>query len=69
MPSLKKEKLNEKDINNRFFESLHRLGQESIYCYMIHDFSAIENNCDEIEKVFLNLKENGYIKKIWVPQR
>ncbi len=48
MPSLKKEKLNEKDINNRFFESLHRLGQESIYCYMIHDFSAIENNCDEI---------------------
>lgn len=66
MPSLKKEKLNEKNINNRFFESLHRLGQESIYCYMIHDFSDIENNCDEIGNIFLKLKENGYIKKIGV---
>jgi len=63
MPSLKKEKLSEKNINNRFFESLHRLGQESIYCYMIHDFSDIENNCDEIGNIFLKLKENGYIKK------
>jgi len=66
MPSLKKEKLNEKDVNNRFFESLHRLRQESIYCYMIHDFRDIENNCDEIGKVFLKLKENNYIKKIVV---
>ena len=66
MPSLKKEKLNEKNINNCFFESLHRLGQDSIYCYMIHDFSDIATNCDEIEKNFLKLKENGYIKKIGV---
>ncbi len=66
MASLNKEKLGEKDINNRFFKSLHRLGQESIYCYMIHDFSDIENNCDEIGKVFLKLKENNYIKKIGV---
>ncbi len=66
MASLKEEKLDEKNINNRFFKSLHRLGQESIYCYMIHDFSDIENNCDEIGKVFLKLKENNYIKKIGV---
>ena len=66
MAPLKKKKLDEKDINNRFFESLNRLGQESIYCYMIHNFSDIENNCDEIGKVFLKLKENGYIKKIGV---
>ncbi len=66
MPSLKNKKLDEKNINNRFFESLHRLGQESIYCYMIHDFSDVENNCDEIGKVFLKLKENNYIKKIGV---
>ena len=66
MPSLKKEKLDEKNINNRFFESLRRLEQESLYCYMIHDFKDIENNCDEIGKVFLKLKENNYIKKIGV---
>jgi len=66
IPSLKEEKLNEKNINNRFFESLHRLEQKSLYCYMIHDFSDIANNCDEIEKIFLKLKENGYIKKIGV---
>lgn len=66
MPSLKKEKLNEKNINNRFFESLNRLGQKSIYCYMVHDFNDIRNNCDEIGKVFLKLKENNYIKKIGV---
>ena len=66
MPSLKKEKIDEKNINNYFFESLHRLEQKSLYCYMIHDFKDIENNCDEIEKVFLKLKENGYIKKIGV---
>lgn len=66
MPSLKKEKLDEKNINNRFFESLHRLEQDSLYCYMIHDFKDIENNCDEIREVFLNLKKNGYIKKIGV---
>jgi len=28
MPSLKEEKLDEKNINNRFFESLHRLEQK-----------------------------------------
>lgn len=66
MPSLKKEKLNEKNINNRFFESLNRLGQKSIYCYMVHDFNDIRNNCDEIGKVFLKFKENNYIKKIGV---
>lgn len=66
MASLNKEKLGEKDINNCFFKSLHRLEEESIYCYMIHDFSDIENNCDEIGKVFLKLKENNYIKKIGV---
>lgn len=66
MAPLNKEKLDEKDINNRFFKSLHRLGQKLIYCYMIHDFRDIENNCNEIEKNFLKLKENGYIKKIGV---
>jgi len=66
MASLKKEKLNEKNINNRFFESLNRVGQKSIYCYMVHDFNDIRNNCDEIGKVFLKLKENNYIKKIGV---
>jgi aryl-alcohol dehydrogenase-like predicted oxidoreductase len=66
MAPLKKKKLNEKNVNNRFFKSLHRLGQESIYCYMIHDFKDIENNCDEIGKIFLKLKENGYIKKVGV---
>jgi len=66
MPSLKEEKFDEKNINNRFFESLHRLEQKSLYCYMIHDFKDIENNCDEIGNIFLKLKENGYIKKIGV---
>ena len=66
MPSLKNEKTSEKTIFNYFLESISRLKQESIYCYMIHDFSDIENNCDEIEKNFLKLKENGYIKKIGV---
>ena len=66
MVSLKEEKLDEKNINNLFFESLHRLGQDSIYCYMIHNFNDMENNCDEVGKFFLKLKENGYIKKIGV---
>jgi len=66
MAPLNKEKLNEKDINNRFFKSLHRLGQKSIYCYMIHDFKDIENNCDEVGKAFLKFKDNNYIKKIGV---
>ncbi len=66
MASLNKEKPDENEINNRFFESLNRLGQKSIYCYMIHDFNDIRNNCDEIGKVFLKLKENNYIKKIGV---
>lgn len=66
MAPQKKEKLNEKNINNAFFESLHRLWQESIYCYMIHDFNDIKNNCDLINKSFLKLKIDGYIKKIGV---
>jgi len=66
MAPLNKEKLNEKDINNCFFKSLHRLGQKSIYCYMIHDFKDIENNCDKVGKAFLKLKDNNYIKKIGV---
>lgn len=66
MAPLNKEKSDKNEIDNCFFESLNRLGQKSIYCYMIHDFSDIENNCDEIGKVFLKLKENNYIKKIGV---
>jgi len=66
MPSLKEEKLDEKNMNDCFFESLYKLEQKSLYCYMIHDFKDIENNCDEIGKFFLKLKENGYIKKIGV---
>jgi len=66
MPSLKRKKVNEEIINNYFLESLRRLGQESIYCYMIHDFNDIENNCNVIGKTFLKLKEEGYIKKLGV---
>ncbi len=66
MPSLKKEKLNEKNINNRFFESLHKLEQESLYCYMVHDFNDIVNNCNVINKIFLKFKDEGLIKKIGV---
>ena len=66
IPSLKEEKLDEKNINNHFFESLHRLRQESIYCYMIHDFNDIKNNCDEIAHSFTKLKKEGYIKKVGV---
>ena len=66
MPSLKKEKLNEKNINNCLFESLHRLEQESLYCYMVHDFNDIVNNCNVINKNFLKFKDEGLIKKIGV---
>lgn len=66
IPSLKNEKLNEKNINNRFFESLNRLGQKSIYCYMVHDFNDIVNNCNVINKNFLKFKDEGLIKKIGV---
>ena len=66
MPSLKKEKLNEKNINNRFSESLNRLGQKSTYCYMVHDFNDIKNNCDKIAYSFAKLKKDDYIKKIGV---
>ncbi len=66
MAPLKKKKLYEKDINNRFFESLNRLGQESIYCYMVHDFNDIKNNSYSIAKIFFKLKSDGYIKKIGV---
>ena len=44
MLSLKKEKLNEKDINDCFFESLHRLEQKSLYRYIIHGFDNIKND-------------------------
>ena len=66
MPSLKKEKLKEKDINDCFFESLHRLEQKSLYCYMIHDFKDIVDNCNVINKIFLKFKDEGLIKKIGV---
>lgn len=66
MASLNKEKPDEDDINDRFFESLNRLGQNSIYCYMVHDFNDIRNNYDLINDVFLKLKEEGHIKKIGV---
>ena len=66
IPSLINEKISEKTIFNYFLESISRLKQESIYCYMIHDFKDIKNNCEEIGKAFLKLKENGYIKKIGV---
>ncbi len=66
IPSLKKEKLNEKNISNRFFESLNRLGQKSIYCYMVHDFNDIVDNCNVINKIFLKFKDEGLIKKIGV---
>ena len=66
MPSLKNKKINEKNINNRFFQSLHRLKQASLYCYMIHDFNDIKNNCDEIAYSFTKLKNDDYIKKIGV---
>jgi len=66
MVPLNKEKSDENEINYRFFESLNRLGQKSIYCYMIHDYNDIKNNCDLINDIFLKLKEEGYIKKIGV---
>lgn len=66
MVPLKKEKLNEKNINNHFFESLHRLEQGSLYCYMVHDFNDIVNNCNVINKIFLKFKDKGLIKKIGV---
>ena len=55
MPSLKKTENNEKNMNYYFFQSLHRLGQESIFCYMVHDFKSIKFNCDKIEKFFTKL--------------
>lgn len=66
MVPLNKEKSDENEINNRFFESLNRLGQKSIYCYMMHDYNDIKNNCDLINDIFLKLKEEGYIKKVGV---
>jgi len=66
MSSLKNKKINEKNINNCFFQSLCRLKQASLYCYMIHDFNDIKNNCDEIVYSFTKLKNDDYIKKIGV---
>jgi len=66
MPHLKEGEIDEKNMDNYFFQSLHRLEQKSLYCYMTHDFKDIKNNCDEIGKFFTKLKEDGYIKKIGV---
>jgi len=66
MASLSNEIISEKIIRNFFFNSLHRLEQESIYCYMIHDFNDIKNNCELISKIFFKLKNDRYIKKIGV---
>jgi len=66
MPSLKEEKTNEEIINKYFFSSLKRLGQGSIFCYMVHDFNDIANNLDVINKIFLKYKNEGLIKKIGV---
>lgn len=66
MASLSNEIINEKIIRKFFFNSLHRLEQESIHCYMVHDFSDVKNNCDLISKTFFKLKNDGYVKKIGV---
>ena len=66
MASLSNEIINEKIIRKYFFNSLHRLKQESIYCYMVHNFNDVKNNCDLINDSFLKLREEGYIKKIGV---
>jgi len=66
MPSLKNKKIDEKKINNIFYNSLHRLRENSIYCYMVHDFNDIVNNCNVINKIFLKFKYEGLIKKIGV---
>jgi len=66
MPSLEEEKLDEKNINDRFFESLYRLDQKSIFCYMVHDFNDIKNNSYLISNTLFKLKNDGYIKKIGV---
>ena len=66
MPSLRNEKINEKIINKYFFTSLKRLEQESIFCYMVHDFNDIKNNSYSIAKTFFKLKNDGYIKKFGV---
>ena len=66
MGSLGNEIINEKIIRKRFFNSLHRLEQESIYCYMVHDFNYVKNNCDLISKTFFKLKNDKQISKIGV---
>lgn len=66
MASLSNEIISEKIIRKFFFNSLHRLEQESIYCYMIHDFNDVKNNCDLISKTFFKLKNDRCIKKIGV---
>lgn len=66
MASLSNEIISEKIIRKYFFNSLHRLKQESIYCYMVHNFNDVKNNCDLINDSFLKLREEGYIKKIGV---
>ncbi len=52
MPPLNSKELDEGNINDYFFESLRKLGQESIYCYMVHNFGDIEKNCDKIGEAF-----------------
>ena len=66
MPAFGGRIITEKLINKYFFESLGRLNEESVYCYMIHDFNDIVNNSDIIGKVFLFLKKKGFIKKIGI---
>jgi aryl-alcohol dehydrogenase-like predicted oxidoreductase len=66
MPSLKNKKTNEEIINEFFFSSLKRLRQESIYCYMVHDFNDMVKNCNVINKIFLKYTNEGLIKKIGV---
>jgi len=66
LPSLRGKEINGEIIKYFFFKSLHRLNQKLLYCYMVHDFNDINNNCDIVSKTFLKLKEEGYIKKIGV---
>lgn len=66
MPSLKRKILNKELIKKYFLESLQRLNQDSIYCYMIHDFNDIKNNYSEIAYSFTKLKNDNRIKKIGV---
>ena len=60
------EEFDEKIIRNRFYESLKRLGQDSIYSYLAHDFIDVKNHCKEVNKLFLQFKKEGLTEKIGV---